>query len=73
MPASFDLSSVSPEGATMAVGTIAKPSSPSVKLTALLVPTITKYVSGKNSKPSGNATSLKNGTIRVVSAGSSAL
>jgi hypothetical protein len=34
----------------------------------LLEPTITKYVSGTNSTPSGSSTCLKNGTYSVVSA-----
>src|SRR4029078_5151126 len=47
------------------VGMIARPSSPSVRLTALLVPTMTKYDSAMNPHtPSGYETVLKKGTIR---------
>ncbi len=40
--------------AIITVGMMARPSRPSVRLTALLVPTITKYVSAMNPQtPSG--------------------
>src|SRR3954453_7403121 len=53
------------------VGMIARPSSPSVRFTALLVPTITKYDSAmKPHTPSGYDTVLKNGTIRSAFGGS---
>ena len=46
---------------------IASPSSPSVRLTALLVPTITQNVSAmKPQTPSGYDTVLKNGTMRFA-------
>ena len=55
---------------TITAGMIARPSSPSVRFTALLVPTITKYASAMNAAaPSGTATFLKNGRYSVVSAG----
>ncbi|MBS1223487.1 MAG: hypothetical protein H6R24_165 [Proteobacteria bacterium] len=53
----------------MAVGTMASPSNPSVRLTALLEPTMTKYASGIKSQPRFRATFLKNGTINWVSTG----
>ena len=59
--------------ATITVGSIASPSSPSVRFTALLEPTITRNAKGTNQMPSGMATSLKNGTISSVSCGSSAV
>src|SRR6185369_1988762 len=49
------------------VGMMASPSRPSVRLTALLVPTMTQYVSAmKPQTPSGYDTVLKNGTIRFA-------
>src|SRR5512132_3129172 len=59
--------------ATSTDGMIARPSRPSVRLTALLDPTITKYVSGMNRMPSGITTCLKNGTYNVVSGGACAV
>ena len=54
----------------MTVGMIASPSRPSVRFTALLVPTITKYVSAmKPHTPSGYDTVLKNGTMRSAFGG----
>src|SRR6187401_2414876 len=50
---------------TITVGMIARPSAPSVRLTALLAPTITQNDSAMNPKtPSGYEMFLKNGTIR---------
>jgi hypothetical protein len=47
---------------------MASPSSPSVKFTALLVPTITKYERARNAAVvMGTATVLKNGTYSVES------
>ncbi len=55
---------------TRIVGMIARPSRPSVKLTALLVPTITQYViTMKPNAPSGYATFLKNGTMKSAFGG----
>jgi hypothetical protein len=55
---------------TITVGMIARPSSPSVRLTAFEVPTMTKKVSTtKPTAPSGYAMCLKNGTISWFSAG----
>src|SRR3546814_3381856 len=50
--------------ATSTVGMIAKPSRPSVRLTALLLPTMTRYAHGMKKMPSDNDTCLTNGTIR---------
>ena len=44
-------------------GRIAKPSRPSVKFTALELPTIIKIETGMNNIPRENETSLKNGTM----------
>ena len=53
------------------VGMMASPSNPSVKFTALLVPTITKNDSAmKPQTPRGYDMVLKNGTIRSARAGS---
>src|SRR5690348_1968899 len=52
------------------VGIIARPSSPSVRLTALLVPTMTKYDSAmKPHTPSGYEIVLKKGTMRSAFGG----
>src|SRR5437899_12224094 len=60
--------------AIIAVGMMASPSSPSVKLTALLVPTITQYDTTMNPQtPRGYDTVLKNGTIRSAFGGRSRL
>src|ERR1043165_6841814 len=55
--------------ATSTHGMIARPSSPSVRFTALLAPTITRYAHGMNSQPSGSCTSLNIGTMKAVSTG----
>ena len=47
-------------------GTVAKPSSPSVRFTALLKPTIKKYVTTTWNMPSGIARSLKYGISNDV-------
>src|SRR3546814_4730777 len=52
---------------------IAKPSRPSVRLTALLLPTMTRYAHGMKKMPSDNDTCLTNGTISVVSTDVAAL
>src|SRR3546814_20545787 len=59
--------------ATSTVGMIAKPSRPSVRLTALLLPTMTRYAHGMKKMPSDNDTCLTNGTISVVSTDVAAL
>ena len=52
------------------VGMMARPSSPSVRLTALLVPTMTKNESAMNPHtPSGYDIVLKKGTIKSARAG----
>ena len=54
---------------TITVGKIARPSRPSVRFTALLMPTIIRYAKKTNPKaPRGIDIALKKGTIRVVSA-----
>ena len=54
--------------ATITAGMMASPSSPSVRFTALLMPTIMKYDSTMNATaPSGSAKFLKNGRNSVVS------
>jgi hypothetical protein len=57
--------------AAIITGTMARPSSPSVRLTALDAPTITSMPNGRKNQPSGISTSLKNGTARPVDSGSS--
>src|ERR1043166_4996420 len=52
--------------ATSTHGMIARPSSPSVRFTALLAPTITRYDQGMKKMPSWIATSLNIGTISAV-------
>ena len=52
--------------AAMITGTIARPSSPSVRLTALPAPTITSAASGTNSQPSWISTSLRKGSARAL-------
>ena len=59
--------------ATITVGRIASPSSPSVRFTALLDPTMTKYAKTTYPHPRSSMTSLKNGTMSWVSAGSLAV
>ena len=50
--------------AAIITGTMARPSRPSVRLTALPAPTITKMPSRMNrNAPSGRMTFLKNGTV----------
>ena len=50
----------------MIVGTIANPSSPSVKFTELLAPTITTIPTNGNAKPNGINTSLNTGSVSPV-------
>src|SRR5438309_9581434 len=58
----------------MTVGMIARPSRPSVRLTALLAPTITQYERTiKPHTPSGYDTVLKKGTMRSAFGGRSRL
>ncbi len=58
----------------MTVGMIASPSRPSVRFTALEMPTTKKVPrSTKPTAPSGIATDLKNGTMSSVCCGSFAL
>ena len=45
---------------------IAKPSKPSVRLTALLQPTITKIAHGMNNRPKSGCKYLKNGKYKEV-------
>ena len=52
------------------VGTIARPSRPSVRLTAFEAPIMTSMANGKNSSPSGTRRSLKNGSASPVASGS---
>ena len=49
--------------AAMITGTMARPSRPSVRLTALPAPTITKMPTRMKKKPSGMTTVLKKGTV----------
>ena len=49
--------------AAIITGTMARPSSPSVRLTALPAPAITRTPSSTNTPPSGSTTFLKNGTV----------
>ena len=59
----FDVDAAATQLATMTDGMIARPSRPSVRFTALLMPTIMRYVSATKPTPeSGTAKSLKNGT-----------
>ncbi len=51
-------------------GTIASPSSPSVKFTALDEPIITRTLSAMKKLPKGISRFLKNGTARVLANGS---
>ena len=53
-------------------GTMARPSSPSVRLTALLAPTMTKTAIGTKNQPSAISRSFMNGTARPVVPGSRA-
>ena len=46
-------------------GTVAKPSNPSVKLTALDEPTITRTVKGIKNIPIGKTTFLKKGKYKL--------
>ena len=57
---------------TSTVGMMARPSRPSVRFTALLVPTITTKTKGMNSQPRGISTSLKYGMSSAVDWGESA-
>ncbi len=52
--------------ATIITGTIAKPSNPSVKLTALAEPMITKIPKGIKNSPKSNIKFLKNGKLMIV-------
>ena len=54
--------------ATMTVGMIARPSRPSVRFTALLEPTITKYASRMYIGPRSIMMFLNTGTMSAVSA-----
>ncbi len=47
-------------------GTMASPSSPSVRLTALEAPVMTKIASAMNNQPKSISTFLRNGTARAV-------
>src|SRR5258707_233378 len=59
--------------AAIMVGTMARPSSPSVRLTALDAPAITKTAAATKNQPSSISTFLKNGTaIAVLIVGSPA-
>ena len=49
--------------ATMITGTMASPSSPSVRFTALPAPTMTKAPNTRKNQPSGSSQSLKNGKV----------
>ena len=51
----------------MVTGPMARPSRPSVRLTALAEPTMTKTANGIKSKPRSGCTSLKKGRVKVVS------
>ena len=51
-------------------GIIARPSRPSVRLTALLEPTITKIAKGKNTHPRSNLTLFVKGMSKSVAIGS---
>ena len=51
------------------VGTIASPSNPSVRLTALLLPTITNMPTSGKAKPNGISTSLNTGIVSPVPSG----
>ena len=48
--------------AAIITGTMASPSSPSVRLTAFEAPTITNIANGMKNQPRSISTSLKNGT-----------
>ena len=48
-------------------GSIAKPSRPSVRFTALLDPVITKMTQGIKNIPKYKAKSLKNGAVNIIS------
>ncbi len=50
----------------MMVGTMASPSSPSVRFTAFEAPSITSMPKNGNAKPNGISTSLNTGTVRDV-------
>ena len=52
--------------AAIITGTIARPSSPSVRLTALPAPTITSAANGTKNQPRSIRTSLKNGKASDV-------
>ena len=56
--------------AAIITGTMASPSSPSVRFTELEAPTITKIAKGMKSTPSGISSSLRNGTASPVDSGS---
>jgi hypothetical protein len=56
--------------AAIITGTMASPSSPSVRLTAFDEPTITSIAKGKKNSPKSSSRSLKNGTATWVDSGS---
>ena len=51
----------------MVTGPMARPSRPSVRFTALAVPTMIKTAKGMKNRPRSGCTFLKKGTVRVVS------
>ena len=55
------------KAAAMVTGPMARPSRPSVRLTALAQPTMTKTAKGMKKNPRSGWTSLKKGRVRVVS------
>ena len=55
--------------AAIIAGTIASPSSPSVRLTAFEAPVTTKMPRGRKAQPSGISTPLKKGTAKPVASG----
>ena len=54
------------EAAAIMIGTMARPSSPSVRLTALPAPTMTKQANGMKNQPRLISKSLKNGKVSDV-------
>ena len=55
--------------ATMITGTMARPSRPSVRFTALPAPTMMKAPNTMKNQPSGSTSSLKNGNVSEVANG----
>ena len=58
---------------TIITGTVANPSSPSVRLTALADPTMTNIANGKYAQHRLTAQFLKNGNVKVVAVGATVI